>query len=755
MKKFIVFLTVFTASFALSGQTYQPWSPTAGMGPLTFNRITGPYVKTKYMQSSGGWYGGGYETLEGIKQYPNGMASHSLITQQGDDHCRCLEVSNNIVIYQKKLLPSWSGVPDEYLDTVVKIGCESEDYCTYDYTIEYWFYPQPGNSVLLFYFSFAEEDVPHHPSHLVNGSSPTACGCNNPYINPRFYIEVLDGVTEQPLQLGYYKNKNGTINTSWPYSRFMVTPDGCSSCQTSTETDNSGVTTYYWSCPEATPTSFGLRKCPKQYTNGHSPYYDVGWFEEKPLAFDLSSYANQNENGDVKSVKLRVRAEACGAKAHWSYCIFSATMMPANIDVDACGNDPIRLSVPRGMDELTYKWYYGYDSLDACNKRLNIGMTPGVTGDVYEVELDRTQATIYPYYRCEMKSYTGVPFVYEAQIKSYTLDAGFDYTQKFGNCDLSAKFQDTSHIYIVTPPIMQGGLPQTIQQETQNITWYVKKNGSFVQFAQNTTTPELVFDQETISADGEATIKIVIHDSLFKCVDSVEKVIKLDTSAMKAVNGVDTVRTCQEKLPYVYDAATFGTDYSWMAEGTRSVVYPGAAWNGCDSIVKVTMIVENPEVKITQQQDFCDEFRTVLVATTEDEDPQFTWSTGETTSSIEVLIPGKYEVTMVNDKGCETTDQEVVNSCVPYLNFPNTIVTQSEHEKNKWFYIQQTNLIKELEFSVYNRYGTVVFHTNDKNFRWDGKVDDKWFIGATYFYVLSVTDLDGVRSIRRGSVTIL
>ncbi|MDY6347224.1 MAG: hypothetical protein SPL42_02150, partial [Bacteroidales bacterium] len=126
MKKFIVFLTVFTASFALSGQTYQPWSPTAGMGPLTFNRITGPYVKTKYMQSSGGWYGGGYETLEGIKQYPNGMASHSLITQQGDDHCRCLEVSNNNVIYQKKLLPSWSGVPSFNRRRIV-IACRVDD----------------------------------------------------------------------------------------------------------------------------------------------------------------------------------------------------------------------------------------------------------------------------------------------------------------------------------------------------------------------------------------------------------------------------------------------------------------------------------------------------------------------------------------------------------------------------------------------------------------------------------------------------
>ena len=142
------------------------------------------------------------------------------------------------------------------------------------------------------------------------------------------------------------------------------------------------------------------------------------WFEYKPLAFNLGAQAELNEDADGnfvanKSVKLRIRSLGCSATAHWAYGMFTAMMVPGAISVDACGDEPIHLSVPKGFIENTYVWHYGYDSADATNKFWDLsdpapGITPVGMTDVY---IDRNQAQIYPYYRCEMISYTGVPFI--------------------------------------------------------------------------------------------------------------------------------------------------------------------------------------------------------------------------------------------------------------------------------------------------------------------------------------------------------
>ena len=74
---------------------------------------------------------------------------------------------------------------------------------------------------------------------------------------------------------------------------------------------------------------------------------------------------------------------------------------------------------------------------------------------------------------------------------------------------------------------------------------------------------------------------------------------------------------------------------------------------------------------------------------------------------------------------------------------------------NDYFSIPQKSLIQELEFTVYNRYGEVVYHTTNKDFEWNGSVNGKFFVGATYTYILRIVDYEGVASNHKGSITIL
>lgn len=768
MKKttFILLIILLTVAFGF-GQSYQyqPWTPAMGeLDFMTLGDAAHPYVQTKYSNN--------YTSPSTIGIQGSGTSSsHRLITVQSDDPCRCYQATPNSPYIHEKYLPlNWADTignvlnADDYLDAVIQIGCgTSSNTCNKAAQIEYWFYPQPDESTLLIKFSFAIQDI--------SSTHGVEMGCGS-IRQPQFWIEIFDGETGQLLNTGYYPTKasamtnNPVPNTNWPYSRFLAWPSGCSSGSDSQNpADDYGITTYYWAGQNAngyaTPTTFTFRDCPSNQTGGNSSQ-PVKWFEYKPLAFNLSAQAKMNvdQNGNpinAKSVKLRIRTAGCSATAHWAYGLYAAKMIPGQIKVDACGGDDIHFSVPAGFIPDTYEWHYGYDSADAKNKIWDLSTPmPGIHVESYDVFLNRDTARIWPYYRCEIKSYTGVPFIYEAHVKSYYIEPNLTFVQNFNNCDLSATLIDSSRVYTVIPPTYQGGSEDTVHQETQFINWYVKRYNNFIPIGTNITTIEnFTFDSTTISPNGLATLKIVVQDEERKCIDSIEKDIVLDISSIGKVYSVDTVVTCEEKLPYLFDQAYFGDTQSWSTEGTRRVNYQGLAWNGCDSLVDVTLIVRKPTVEVVFDLDYCDEFRTTLTAASNDHVSEYNWSTGENTPSITITAPGTYSVSILNEEGCAASNSITIPACKPFLNLPNTITPSNVDGLNDYFYIPQRNLIQSLEFTVFNRNGEVVYHTTNKDFEWNGSENGRIYPGSTYSYTLKITDYEGVSSSHKGSITIL
>lgn len=744
------------------------------MGPLNFNTLGDaqhPYVQTKYSSS--------YNNPNSIGISGSGNASsHGIITSNTPDPCRCYTLNGSTYIHENYMPPLWNmDYSAGHQDTVIRVGCgTSNSICNRASQIEYWFYPEDSLGTLLVMFTFA----------LQNCCTPSTCshgvdqGCGS-IRNPQFYIEVYDGETNQLLNLGYYPTKESEQaptkipNPNWPYSRFLAWPSGCSAnLDSQNPTNDQGITTYYWAGQNgngyATPTTFNYMECPSNQTQGNSSSYPVQWFEYKPLAFNLNKYAKMNWDTinhtfvPNKSVKLRIRTVGCSATAHWAYGLFTAKMIPGVMQVDACGDEDIHLSVPAGFIPNTYEWHYGYDSADASTHfwDFTADPVPGVTPEGQNgVYLNRNLTQIYPYYRCEMISYTGAPFIYEAHVKSYYVIPEFRYEQSFENCDLTVNFYDSSTIYVMTPPSIppsQGGTYDTVIQPTQHIQWWVKRYGNFIPFGNlNQLDPVHTFIDGEYDENGIATIKIAISDSAKKCHDTLVKTIQLDLSAIENSFGSDTIYTCEEKLPYVFDPEYFGDTQTWSTEGTRRVTYEGRAWNGCDSLADITLIIRKPKVSIVFDLDYCDEFTTTLSAVTDSEVAEYKWNTGETTPNITITTPGNYSVVVVDDEGCVSDPPGTINipACKPFLNLANTITPSNLDGINDYFSIPQKNLIQELEFTVYNRNGEIVYHTTNKDFQWNGSVNGKILSGATYTYTLYIVDYEGVSSNHRGSITVL
>jgi len=82
---------------------------------------------------------------------------------------------------------------------------------------------------------------------------------------------------------------------------------------------------------------------------------------------------------------------------------------------------------------------------------------------------------------------------------------------------------------------------------------------------------------------------------------------------------------------------------------------------------------------------------------------------------------------------------KVIPNC--YIDVPSAFTPNGDNI-NDYLYPLNAYKADNLEFKVYNRYGQIVFKTNDWTQKWDGTVNGKVQISGTYIWMLDYTDHD-------------
>ena len=207
------------------------------------------------------------------------------------------------------------------------------------------------------------------------------------------------------------------------------------------------------------------------------------------------------------------------------------------------------------------------------------------------------------------------------------------------------------------------------------------------------------------------------------------------------------VTVCKSDLPYRWNDVTFTED------GTQTAVLQTSY--GCDSIVTMTLHSVDNDLEVTLlTDDLCEDFEAELLA--ESDLPNYLWSTGETTPQITVYQSGIYWVT-ASDGLCVATDRIAVKSCDCHLYLPNAITSTKPDGINDYFSVPQRSdrQIQAFEIVIYNRWGEMVYRSEDKHFRWRGDVNGKIFANVTYTYVIRWTNNSGKECMVTGSITVL
>jgi gliding motility-associated-like protein len=284
--------------------------------------------------------------------------------------------------------------------------------------------------------------------------------------------------------------------------------------------------------------------------------------------------------------------------------------------------------------------------------------------------------------------------------------------------------------------------------------------------------------QALVLASTDKTITLTLTSKAFGCVSTKT----VNTDVQSAAAGTITGNFCNGQPSNlnltIANAANYTFDWSpkdMIVSGantanpvvnitsnkTFTVVITDKTTN-CETVLTYNAVVNPlltvafnpPTVEINQGKDAELNIKDPLAGAT------YKWSTNETGTSITVDPIGNasYTVTVTDANGCTGTG--VVNVVVRTVNctekdeyLPNAF-TPNGDTKNDVLLVR-SNVIEELEFVIYNRWGQEVFKSMDINVGWDGTCDGKELKPDAYAYYIKATCLNGDSFIKKGNVTLL
>lgn len=219
--------------------------------------------------------------------------------------------------------------------------------------------------------------------------------------------------------------------------------------------------------------------------------------------------------------------------------------------------------------------------------------------------------------------------------------------------------------------------------------------------------------------------------------------------------GADTT-LCQGEILEL-DATTSNANYIWQNNSTNStfnVNQQGTYWvkvtvDNCSVSDTITINFKpSPIFNLGLDAEMCQNDTLVLDATTSN--ATYLWQDNSTDSILYVTQIGNYWVEVTVNE-CTAIDYITINyKCESILEIPN-IFTPNGDGINDYFVPVKSEGIASMKTVIVNRWGNVVFETDDLLINWNGQnVND-----GTYFWIIEYIDLNEGENKIHGFVNVL
>lgn len=502
------------------------------------------------------------------------------------------------------------------------------------------------------------------------------------------------------------------------------------------------------------------------------------WKNWTTVGVDVSPYHGQ-------TIRIQLTTYDCNHSGHFGYAYFTLECGgKKRLDIESCGDvAEITYSAPVGFN---YRWYLSTNPAQTISTNRSVTVTTSSNAILYcdvsfidnatcRFTLSTSVTRRYPYADFTYNR-VGCDYTYEFINNSTISDDGIvpngsgepceTYYWDFGNGD-SSKNENPSvtyqnpGTYTVT---LIAGINDDMCQDT------IQQTITIIPF-----DPQIIGD--TVSCEGDQHT-LSITDGIAYEWNTGDTTVVIDveplttTTYSAIVTHVDGCKDTIEHTIVVHPifASSFSasickgesyTENGFNLINVRNVgdnVYtlPLSSIYGCDSIITLNLEVKPlPEVELGNDITICFEDAGGPYLDAGRNYDTYLWSTGQSTRMIQVSDTGLYSI-LVSLQGCEATDSITIHDLCPFrIYLPNTITPYYADGNNDYFYLPTTERIKEMKISIYDRWGQLVFESNEANFRWDGTVNGTLTPNTVYNYRLFIISSDGKRHVFKGHITVL
>ena len=175
--------------------------------------------------------------------------------------------------------------------------------------------------------------------------------------------------------------------------------------------------------------------------------------------------------------------------------------------------------------------------------------------------------------------------------------------------------------------------------------------------------------------------------------------------------------------------------YYWSTGEKKSTISVGATntitlaqYYDADCLVKDSVrvtVLPFPKLELGNDTTLClsETFDGALILNAGSLADSYLWSTGSTNSTISIDARGTYSVSLTNGKSCTVTDQITIDDLCKTSLFCPSAFTPNNDGNNDVFYVKGANA-DYFQLLIFNRWGDVVFESDDMNKGWDGTVNE-------------------------------
>lgn len=272
----------------------------------------------------------------------------------------------------------------------------------------------------------------------------------------------------------------------------------------------------------------------------------------------------------------------------------------------------------------------------------------------------------------------------------------------------------------------------------ESVTLHPYKKDSTANYYWSTFSTE---DSITVSEEAKywsrTTIGCVVAFDTFN-VDMVDLYIKLRT---------DTTLCLNDKLTLTNYGIDSGADLRWnTGQNTNTIDVDRAgryvlhgSYMGCsDSDATVVDYYPEIAIDITGRDELCKGDKADLNAVATGYPDEVKWSDGTTGDELTVYSAGKYTVTATNI--CQTVSDSILvrgRSCNFF--FPSAFTPNGDGKNDRARLVGDLVLVQDFYLRIYNRWGQVVYETQDPTQGWDGRYKGQKAEVGSYYYLLKFT----------------